>query len=248
MTISPLPPAPDRTDPETFSDKADTFLGALPPFVGEANALAVEVNTARDEATAAALLAQGGSGLDLTGQGGKIIGVNEGADALEFKNYDLAALGVTATTAELNQLDGVTLAISDNADFTVDTGSLATRATINTRFGVANAPGVKDAINASGSAPIYAIRAWGNFDGDAVTSRASGNLSIARPSTGNFTFTMATAMPDANYSVSVASNAIVGVAAFAVTIVDASSFIVNVRRAATEAAGNPTEIFVQVVR
>jgi hypothetical protein len=44
MTITPLPPAPDRTDPTTFSDKADAFVGALPAFGTEANALAADVN------------------------------------------------------------------------------------------------------------------------------------------------------------------------------------------------------------
>jgi len=54
MTITPLPPAPDRTDPTTFSDRADAFVGALPPFVTQANALAVQVN---DDAAAAAVSA-----------------------------------------------------------------------------------------------------------------------------------------------------------------------------------------------
>lgn len=107
---------------------------------------------------------------------------------------------------------------------------------------------IPTALNATGSAPIYACRAWGNFDGDAITTRGSGNLSIARTATGNFTFTMATAMPDVNYSVNVSCNAIVGAAAIAVGIISTTQFSINVRRAATEAAGNPTEIFVQVVR
>ena len=107
---------------------------------------------------------------------------------------------------------------------------------------------ITGALNATGSAPIYACRAWGNFDGDAITTRGSGNLSIARTSTGNFTFTMATAMPDVNYSVNVSCNAIVGAAAIAVGIISTTQFFVNVRRSSTEAAGNPTEIFVQVVR
>jgi hypothetical protein len=54
MTISPLPPSPDRTDPATFSDKADAFVGALPQFVTQANALAIDVN---NNATAAAISA-----------------------------------------------------------------------------------------------------------------------------------------------------------------------------------------------
>ena len=45
MTITPLPPAPNRTDPATFSDRADNFVAALPGFVTEANSLASDVNT-----------------------------------------------------------------------------------------------------------------------------------------------------------------------------------------------------------
>jgi hypothetical protein len=37
--LTPLPPAPNRTDPATFSDKADTFVAALPGLVSEINAI-----------------------------------------------------------------------------------------------------------------------------------------------------------------------------------------------------------------
>lgn len=52
MAITPLPTPPSRGDePTTFRTDADAFLGALPTFATEANALAVEVG---DDATAAA--------------------------------------------------------------------------------------------------------------------------------------------------------------------------------------------------
>lgn len=45
-TITPLPtPVPSRTDPTNFSVRADAFLGALPTFVTETNAVASEVNS-----------------------------------------------------------------------------------------------------------------------------------------------------------------------------------------------------------
>ena len=54
----------------------------------------------------------------------------------------------------------------------------------------------------TGSAPIYAARAWVNFNGTGtVAIRASGNVSsITDNSTGNFTVNFSTALPDANYS------------------------------------------------
>ena len=62
---------------------------------------------------------------------------------------------------------------------------------------------VKTAINAGGSAPIYACRAWVNFDGvTGPTIRASGNVSsVTINSTGDYTLNFATAMPDVNYCV-----------------------------------------------
>lgn len=44
MPISPLPTPPSRNDPTNFSARADAFLGALPTFQTEANALEVAVD------------------------------------------------------------------------------------------------------------------------------------------------------------------------------------------------------------
>lgn len=57
MAITPLPPAPERTDPANFSSKADAFVGALPTFGTEANALAIEVEEYKETAAEAATLA-----------------------------------------------------------------------------------------------------------------------------------------------------------------------------------------------
>lgn len=66
----------------------------------------------------------------------------------------------------------------------------------------ANASNVMTALNASGSAPIYACRAWVNFNGTGtVAIRGSGNVSsITDNATGDYTVNFTTAMPDANYS------------------------------------------------
>jgi hypothetical protein len=54
----------------------------------------------------------------------------------------------------------------------------------------------------SGTAPIYACRAWVNFNGTStVAIRASGNVtSITDNGTGDYTVNFTTAMPDINYS------------------------------------------------
>ena len=55
MPITPLPEPPNRsTSPETFSDDGDNFLGALPTFATEANALAADVNAKQSMVSTAA--------------------------------------------------------------------------------------------------------------------------------------------------------------------------------------------------
>ena len=67
---------------------------------------------------------------------------------------------------------------------------------------------VKTATNASGSAPVYACRAWVNFNGvGTVAIRASGNVSsITDNGVGDYTVNFTTAMPDANYALSGAAS------------------------------------------
>ena len=62
--------------------------------------------------------------------------------------------------------------------------------------------------NASGSAPVYACRAWVNFNGTGTPSiRASGNVSsITDNNTGDYTVNFTTAMPDANYAPIIANS------------------------------------------
>jgi hypothetical protein len=61
---------------------------------------------------------------------------------------------------------------------------------------------VKTATNATGSAPVYACRAWVNFNGTGTPAiRGSGNVSsITDNGTGNYIVNFTTAMPDTNYA------------------------------------------------
>jgi hypothetical protein len=58
-------------------------------------------------------------------------------------------------------------------------------------------------VTVSGTAPLYAARAWVNFNGTGTPAiRASGNVSsITDNGTGDYTVNFTTAMPDANYAV-----------------------------------------------
>lgn len=69
-------------------------------------------------------------------------------------------------------------------------------------IGIPNSTLVKTALNATGTAPIYACRAWVNFNGTGtVAIRGSGNVSsITDNGVGDYTVNFTTAMPDNNYS------------------------------------------------
>jgi len=49
--------------------------------------------------------------------------------------------------------------------------------------------------------PTFGVRAWAAYNGVTQTTLGSGNITVARLSTGSYRFTFATAMPDANYCV-----------------------------------------------
>jgi hypothetical protein len=85
----------------------------------------------------------------------------------------------------------------------VGTTYLANASVTNDKLSLtANASNIMTALNASGSAPIYAARAWVNFNGTGtVAIRASGNVtSITDNGTGDYTVNFTTALADANYS------------------------------------------------
>jgi len=99
---------------------------------------------------------------------------------------------------------GITAAAFDGALDGADlTGSVA--ASLLT--GDVAAARITTALNATGSAPIYACRAWVNFNGiGTVAIRASGNVSsITDNGTGNYTVNFTTAMPTADYCALVTS-------------------------------------------
>ena len=68
----------------------------------------------------------------------------------------------------------------------------------------ANQACVKTALNATGDTPIYACRAWVNFNGTGTVSiRNSGNVSsITDSGTGKYVVNFTTAMPDVDYALS----------------------------------------------
>lgn len=80
------------------------------------------------------------------------------------------------------------------------TGDLTVTGSVNANL----LPNVKTALNASGNTPIYACRAWVNFNGTGIPSiRGSGNISsITDNGAGDYTINFSTPLPDENYAVS----------------------------------------------
>lgn len=79
----------------------------------------------------------------------------------------------------------------------------ATPAGVAAAVGAANSPFVKSALNASGSAPIFACRAFVNFNGTGtVTIRGSGNIAgMTDRGSGRYSFAFVTALPATGYTV-----------------------------------------------
>jgi len=98
------------------------------------------------------------------------------------------------------QLNSTNFASESSGTITINNATVGSAVAMS-----ANQACVKTAINASGSAPIYACRAWINFDGTSAsigTGRANGNVSgVTDHDPGDYTITFTTAMPDANYAI-----------------------------------------------
>jgi len=102
------------------------------------------------------------------------------------------------------KLNDVSVATEDAGTVTVGNSNVtfdANTVTTNLAFAADHA-GIKTALNASGSASVYACRAWVNFNGSGTVSiRASGNVSsITDHGTSQYGVNFTTSMPDANYS------------------------------------------------
>ena len=129
----------------------------------------------------------------------KVIDNIEDIDSIDAK-ANLASPTFTGTPTLPTGTIAVTQAAGD------DSTKVATTAFVNTEIsndvGVANSGLVKTALNATGNAPIYACRAWVNFNGTGtVAIRASGNVSsITDNGLGDYTVNFTTAMSDTSFS------------------------------------------------
>lgn len=106
-----------------------------------------------------------------------------------------AAVAINTLTAKTTPVDADQLRIADSA-----ASNIAKKLTFANLWSWISGK-VLSLFNAGGSAPVYACRAWVNFAGATGAILASGNVAnVVRSSTGNYTVTLTTPLPDANYS------------------------------------------------
>lgn len=108
------------------------------------------------------------------------------------------------------------------------------------------------ALNVTGTAPMFACRAWVNFNGTGTVStnqtiRGSGNVaSVFKNATGDYTITFTTAMPTANYAAQISvDNSSVLTATSAITYATASVRIA-LGRSNTGAAQDSSQVNVAI--
>jgi len=108
MPITDLPTPPTRADAANFNARADAFLGALPTFAVQANALAIEANGYASNASASAATAVNAPGTSATST--TSLGISVGSKSLTIQTAKAFVVGqwvtVTNTAAPANWLHG----------------------------------------------------------------------------------------------------------------------------------------------
>lgn len=232
MSITPLPEAPSPLDPpDVFNAKAYAFFTALGVFGEEASQLAAAIDfdsTDIQNATAVAAVA-GGTSDAITATFTPTIAVLTNGMTLyvraSFANSTASPTfspGAGIEPSVIVKDGGLALepgAISGPGHWLRLTwdAALARWELANPRTVFASAAenaagtaegkpvdplGIREAFNATGNAPVFACRAWVNFNGTGtVAIRASGNVSsITDNGTGSYTVNLTTEMPDDNFA------------------------------------------------
>jgi uncharacterized protein (AIM24 family) len=190
-----------------ISSNTDGNIDITPNGTGQVNISKVGINSGTiDGATIATsnIYASSGKTLDVSAGTFTTSAAQKQAIVDGATNFDVS--GGTFTTSSA-QKQAIVQAGPGSGTLDVSSGTLTTSSAQKQAIidgASANQAGVKTALNASGSAPIYACRAWVNFNGTGtVAIRGSGNVSsITDNGTADFTVNFSTAMPDTNYGVS----------------------------------------------
>ena len=138
--------------------------------------------------------------------------LEQGQIAVNLTDKKLYTKDASNVVVSLNNVDDGSITTAKLADGAVTGAKLASSAvtTVKIADGAVTSAKIdstgftdstKTALNATGSAPIFACRAWVNFNGSG-SIRGQGNVaSVSREGVGRYKVNFTTAMPDANYAV-----------------------------------------------
>ncbi len=219
-----------------------------------------------DAATARTTLGLGAAALLAVGTSSGTVAAGDHNHGSTYQPLDATLTALAAMATAANQLIYATgsdtfattaltafaRTLLDDADAATARATLGAQATL-----VANDSGVKTALNASGDAPIYACRAWVNFNGTGtVAIRASGNVSsITDNALGDYTINFMTAMPSVNYVCNISNSSPIGWAVPTVGVVKENTPTLKTASAVRIAFGttsptiqyiDPTEVYVSI--
>lgn len=182
MPITALPTPPSRTDAANFSARADAFLGALPTFGTEANALAIEVNGYATNAAASAATAVNAPGTSATSTTSLAIGT--GSKSLTVQTGKAFVVGqwvtITSTATPTNWMHGqITTYTSGTGSLVVNVAMVGGSGTIASWTVALSAPSVSG--NAVLTTSTYADPVWLT---SLAGSKITGTLAVANGGTG----------------------------------------------------------------
>ena len=182
MPITALPTPPSRTDAANFSARADAFLGALPTFGSEANALAVEVNGYATNAAASAATAVNAPGTSATST--TPLAISTGSKSLTVQTGKAFVVGqwvtITSTATPTNWMHGqITAYTSGTGALVVNVAMVGGSGTIAAWAVALSAPSVSG--NAVLTTSTYADPAWLT---SLAGSKITGTLAVANGGTG----------------------------------------------------------------
>jgi hypothetical protein len=208
--ITPLPDAPLPTDlPAVFNSKAFAMVSALETFIDELNAEIPTIDLAVPASEIALAAANyKGAWSALSGSLAIPASVSHlGAIWLLSESVANVAAEVPGTSAKWLTLTDYVKLTGNQTIAGVKTFSSDPVMGVSGLTGSIAAARILAALNATGSAPIYAPRAWVRFNGNTGAIVAAGNVtSVTRNGVGDYTIAFTTALPDANYAVMGSSN------------------------------------------
>lgn len=182
MPITSLPTPPSRTDAANFNARADAFLGALPTFATEANALATEVNGYVVSASSSAATAVNAPGTSATSTTSLAIGT--GSKSLTVQTGKSFVIGqwvtITSTASPANWMHGqITAYTSGTGALVVNVGLTGGGGTVSAWTIGLSAP--SQSSSALLSTNIYSDPSWLS---SLAASKLDGTVATANGGTG----------------------------------------------------------------